>query len=298
MNRRPDPDDWDWEPFTFVDTHVHIWDLNDSRLHYSYLEPDFVHPQLGDISALKHNYSVHDLLSDFGRVRTQRAVHVQAAFGIADPYDETAYLQEVIDRVGFPTALVANVDLTDPDVRIQLRRHLRHRLVRGIRDQQTGDYLSRPAYLEGCRALEEAGLHLEVETWDDLSPIARLAESIPGLTVVIDHAGRPRDLSRTTLADWSRQMESVAAVPNTVCKISGLGMADPQWTIDSLRPFVEACVGMFGTERCVFGTNWPVDSLYSTYEVLVAAYRSITAGLSSTDQDRLFVGNAERIYRL
>lgn len=295
---RGDPDTLEWSDFTLVDTHLHVWDLRDPRLTYSYLEPGFEHPQLGDISALRRNFSVDDYRADIGRVRVDRAVHVQAAFGTADPYDETAAVQEVMDTHGFPSVMVVNTDLRADDVDRQIARHTRHPAVRGIRDQAGGDYLVDPRYLRGCSRLAGHGLHLEVEHWDDLSPVADLASALPELTVVLDHAGRPSSLEESVRSRWRRDMERVAAMPNAWCKISGLDMADPAWSLDRMTAFVETCLEVFGVERCVVGSNWPVQRLYSSYEVLVTALRLATSSLTADERHALFVGNAERVYRL
>lgn len=296
---RPDPDDWDWSSFVFADTHVHIWDLDDPRLHYSYLEPGFVHPQLGDISPLRRTFSVPDLRESFRRVTVPWAVHIQAAFGIDDPYNETAFVQASIDANGYPTVMVANVDLKSAEVECELARHLTHLRVRGIRDQKSDpSYLEDSDYRRGAEKLVDAGLHLEIEHWGDLTSVADLAFSLPDLSVVLDHAGRPRDLSRGTHEAWKRQIAHVARQGNTWCKISGLGMAKPTWTTEDLRPFVETCIEQFGVDRCFLGTNWPVDSLYSNYEVLIAAYREILSVASESEQEKLFTKNADRFYRL
>lgn len=296
---RPDPDEWDWSDFAFADTHVHMWDLDDPRLHYSYLEAGFVHPQLGDISPLKQTYSVDDLRRSFGRVKVPWAVHVQAAFGIADPYDETAFVQTSIDATGYPTVIVANVDLQDGEVETELARHLTHSRVRGIRDQKSDpSYLVDSNYRRGAEKLIDAGLHLEIEHWGDLTSVADLAFKLPELLVVLDHAGRPLDLSLETHETWERQIAFVARQENTWCKISGLGMAKPNWTTQDFRPFIESCIEQFGVDRCFFGTNWPVDSLYSSYEVLLAAYREVTSTATDDEREQLFVGNADRFYRL
>ena len=90
----------------------------------------------------------------------------------------------------------------------------------------------------------------------------------------------------------------VASAPNTWCKISGLDMADPRWSPDRMTAFVETCLEVFGVERCFVGSNWPVQRLYSSYEVLVTALRVAAAGLTAEERNALFVGNAERVYRL
>jgi predicted TIM-barrel fold metal-dependent hydrolase len=93
-------------------------------------------------------------------------------------------------------------------------------------------------------------------------------------------------------------METVAGAPNAVCKISGLGMCDNRWTVDSLRPWVLTCIEAFGVERSFFGTNWPVDRLYSSYGDVVDAYAEIVAELTPAEQEAVFSANASRIFRI
>ena len=93
-------------------------------------------------------------------------------------------------------------------------------------------------------------------------------------------------------------MATLAEAPNVACKISGLGMTDHSWTTESIRPWVLACIEVFGVERCMFGSNWPVDSLYSSYRTMLDAYREITADFSAEERAALFQTNAERYYRV
>jgi predicted TIM-barrel fold metal-dependent hydrolase len=93
-------------------------------------------------------------------------------------------------------------------------------------------------------------------------------------------------------------MKTLAGAPNVVCKISGLGMCDNQWTVESIRPWVLACIESFGTERSFFGTNWPVDRLYSSFGDVVDAYATIISDFTEAEQTALFSGNAERIFRI
>ena len=97
---------------------------------------------------------------------------------------------------------------------------------------------------------------------------------------------------------WKRELTSLAEAPNVVIKISGLGMGDHDWTVDSFRPWVLTCIETFGVERSFFGTNWPVDRLYSSYGDVLDAYEEIIKGFSRDEQVALFSGNAERIFRV
>ena len=93
-------------------------------------------------------------------------------------------------------------------------------------------------------------------------------------------------------------MSTLAGAPNVVCKISGLGMCDNDWTVDSIRPWVLACIEIFGVERSFFGSNWPVDRLYSSYGDVVDAYATIISDFTEAEQTALFSANAERVFRI
>ena len=90
----------------------------------------------------------------------------------------------------------------------------------------------------------------------------------------------------------------MASAENTWCKISGLGMYDHQWTVESIRPWVMACLETFGIERCFFGSNWPVDRLFSSYDAVINAFAEIVADLSLSEQEALFFANATKVYGL
>ena len=93
-------------------------------------------------------------------------------------------------------------------------------------------------------------------------------------------------------------MSLVAKAQNVICKISGLGMADNNWSVDSIRPYVETCIEIFGADRCIFATNWPIDSLWSSYEDVIRSYREITKHYSVSEKPAMFIGNTENIYRI
>ncbi len=93
-------------------------------------------------------------------------------------------------------------------------------------------------------------------------------------------------------------MAALAQRPNTVVKISGLGMCDHAWTRESLRPWVESCLELWGADRAFFGTNWPVDRLFSSYGDVLDAYAELIADCTADERVALFNGNARRVFRL
>jgi len=284
----------------FVDTHVHFWDLKDPKLRYLWLEPDWVHPILGDIDGLKVlKYTADQYIAETRFQNVSKCVHVQAAIGIDDPLEETRWLQEQADRSGFPHGIVAHCDLTSPDAEETLERHLEHANVRGIRDFGQGDYLVEPTWQRGYGLLGPRGLVFCLDVLPENLPKARaLAEAYPDVVLCIDHAGFPRARDDDYFAMWKRGMQDAAGAPNVVCKISGLGMCDNKWTVDSFRPWVLTCIEAFGAERSFFGTNWPVDRLYSSYGDVLDAYEEIISGFSAAEQEALFSTNAERVFRI
>jgi predicted TIM-barrel fold metal-dependent hydrolase len=285
----------------FVDTHVHFWDLQHPDLHYAWLLPDAIHPVMGNIDAIKFPlYGAEEFLAETANANVSKVVHVQAALGIEDPVDETIWLQQAAERTGAPHAIVPHVDLRAPDVEHQLARHQEASpRIRGVRDFAEGDYLTDPDFHRGYAALGRLGLVCDLDcVAQDMGKARDLANKHPETTVVLDHAGFPRERTAEYFAMWKRGMSTLAQADSAWCKISGLGMCDNDWTLDSIRPWFEYCLESFGVERCVLGTNWPVDKLFSSYETVLDAYAEIISVLSHDEQLALFSGNAERVFNL
>ena len=283
----------------FVDAHVHFYDMQHPDLFYAHWQPDVVHPSLGTLprKLAERNWLAEDFIEVSRTSNVTKAVHVQAAIGSDDPVKETEWLQEAADRTGFPQAIVAYADLRDPDVEATLERHCEYANMGGIRDFSYGDYLVEPDFHRGYALLEKYNLVASIAAqWQDMEKLVALASKYPNIPIVIDHAGVPEERTPEYFENWKRGMQTAAAVDNIICKISGLGMADHNWTVDSIRPYVLHCIEAFGVERSLFATNWPVDSLFSDYDTIVSAYDEITAGFSESERRALFSGNAEGIY--
>ena len=112
------------------------------------------------------------------------------------------------------------------------------------------------------------------------------------------NGGSPWDQSPAGLDRWRAGLEALAQLPNVVCKVSGLGMFNPDWTVDSLRPVVLTLIEVFGPQRIMFGSNFPVDKLYNSYDALWDAYYAITTGFSAEEKRCMFYGTAAKFYRI
>jgi predicted TIM-barrel fold metal-dependent hydrolase len=285
----------------FTDTHVHFHDLSHPTLRWDWLLPDAgPDPDIGDYSAIKaQRYGPDDFLNETRFHNVERVVHVQSAVGSADPVEETQWLQEHADRVGIPHAIVAYTDLAEPDVERTLDKHAVFANLRGIRDLRYDDYLTDDRWLRGFSVLARRKLVFCDDPLVEHMPLlARVIERYPDLTVCIDHAGFPRRRDAAYFDEWRAEMKQLAKCENTVVKISGLGMGDHGWTTESLRPWILTCLELWGPKRSFFGTNWPVDRLFSSYGDVLDAYAALISGYSADEQLDLFSRNARRVFRI
>lgn len=284
----------------FVDTHVHFWDLGHPTLRWDWLAPEAADPDLGNYDAIKaQRYTPDDFAAETRLAGVGKVVHVQAAIGSPDPVDESRWLQAFADAHGVPAAMVAAADLADPGVIEVLERHAAFPAVCGIRDLRYDDYLTDPAWERGYAALERFGfICCDDPLVEHMAAAAAVARRYPGVIYCVDHAGFPRQRDSEYFAEWAAAMRTLASVENTVVKISGLGQADHRWTVESLRPWILECIELWGPGRAFFGTNWPVDRLYSSYGDVLDAYEEIISEFTPSERLALWSGTAERVFSL
>ncbi len=284
----------------FVDTHFHLHDMKHASLRYGWLERDAVHGFLPDTDPLKsQHYFIKDYLAEIRFANVPKAIHVQAAVSTPDPVDETAWLQAFADKTGYPQGIIAECHLARPDAAQVLDRHLGFKNVRGIRNFGDGNYLVDPAWRRGFAELGKRNLVSCIDTRiERAADILDLARTFPDTQLCIDHCAIPMERGAAYYRKWRDAVGVMAQAPNVTMKVSGLGMLDPLWTIESIRPYVLGSIEAFGTGRVVFGTNWPVDRMFSSYPDVINAYAEIISGFTRDEQVAMFSGNAERLFRI
>jgi predicted TIM-barrel fold metal-dependent hydrolase len=287
----------------FVDAHVHFWDHSVPGLRWAWLEPGFDHPRLKGTPRLDApRYTTPEFLAEAAGTGVVAAVHVQAAAWSDRPQRETEWLDSLAAGTGWPHALIGNVRLVAEDAEATVRGHRESSpLVRGVRDLAIPSAsLDEPAVVARFAAVAPlAGTVELMTTHEEFPKLAALAQRASEATLVLGHAGLPLERTVTYRAAWLQAMHRLAQTPNVVCKISALASAsDPQWTTDSLRPWVLGCVEAFGPDRCMLATNWPIDRLYGTYDRLVDAYREILSTLGAAERAAVFHRTAERVYSI
>ncbi len=291
-----------------VDAHHHLWDLDACR--YPWLMARGVRRFFGDPTPIQRNYLVSDLLADSEEYSLAASVHVQVGVAAGDELAETEWLQATAEALGLPSAIIAFVELEQPNAAAALESQMRYSRVRGVRqiigrsDEEdarsgTGELIEDPLWSENLRLLGEHGLSFDLQlTPKQVPQIAEVLAEAPDTRIALCHCGSPWDQSTAGLKSWREGLRLLASLQNVSCKISGLGMFDHAWTTDSIRPIVEACIDTFGAGRAMFGSNFPVDKLHGTYSDVWGAYEDICAGLDDADQKLLFGDTARAFYRI
>lgn len=292
-----------------IDPHHHFWDI--ARNRHPWLADEPVAFRYGDYTALKRNYGPDDYRVDAAGFDVIASVHIEAEWDRADPLGETAWIGAVHAQSGLPSAMVAQAWLDRDDVETVLRAHAQAPLVRGVRHKPRAaprpemvtpgapGSMGDPAWRRGAALLAPAGLSLDLQTpWWHLREALDLAEALPELSIILNHAGLPSDRSRDGLHAWRDAMRRLAQAPNVSVKISGLGAPGVPWTVAANAPVVRDVIDIFGPARCMFASNYPVDSLVASFATIFRGFDEITQDLDPSARAGLFRENAARLYRL
>ncbi|GGN58146.1 amidohydrolase [Streptomyces albiflavescens] len=277
-----------------VDAHHHVWDLSVRD------QPWITGPEL---RPLRRDFTLAELEPQAREAGVDRTVLVQT---ITIP-EETPEFLALAAESELVAGVVGWTDLTRPEVADELAR-LRElpggEYLKGIRHQVQGEpdpaWLLRPDVRRGLTAVAEAGLVYDlIVVPHQLPACAKAAAALPGLTFVLDHVGKP-PIASGDLDPWASDLRELAALPNTVCKLSGMvtEAAPVVWTTDTLRPYADTVLEAFGPDRLMFGSDWPVCTPAATYGQVVRIAEELTAGLDDADREAVFSGTATRVYSI
>jgi predicted TIM-barrel fold metal-dependent hydrolase len=290
-----------------VDGHHHLWRQADL--------PWLVGPMqsriFGPYEAIRRDYGIEEFRDDIAGLNVVKSVYVQTNWPKDRFEDEAAWVQKTAQATGWPHAIVAYADFSVPDVRSQLDRLARYSLVRGARMQL--HWHANPLYRFAARAdlvadstiRRNIGYLVDYQWSFDLQVFAKqmadaadLAEACPKVTFVLQHAGMLEDLTLEGRSEWRAGMVRLAACRNVVSKLSGLGTFLHHNDPTHISGVVRETVRIFGAERCLFGSNFPIEKLWTSYGTLVAAYRDAARSLSQREQQAILHDTAMKVYRI
>jgi predicted TIM-barrel fold metal-dependent hydrolase len=290
-----------------IDAHHHIWRLKD----LTWLSGPQVPRIFGPYEAIRRDYPIEEFRADLSGCNVIKSVYVQTNWPAGQSYDEAKWVQSVIDATGWPHANVAHADLADPDAGDLIARLAELPATRGIRQQlhwhQNPQFrfapypktMNDPAWRRGFAHLAKHGLLFELQVFADQMPDgAALAQAFPGTIFVLEHAGMLEDLSEDGWKKWRAGMFALAGQPNVNVKLSGLGTFVHACRADVIAPIVRETVAIFGADRCLYGSNFPIEKLWINYAGLYKTFRDAIAYLDEKQQRAILHDTAARLYRI
>lgn len=296
-------------PQRIVDAHHHLWDLGAPQRYPWLLEKGVVR-FFGDPAPIQRDYLVDDFRADIGDLPVVASVHIQVGVAPGDEAEETRWLQKQSAKKELPSAIVAFCDLTAPDLAARLDEHRQAEGLRGIRqiigrsvveDQRSGSagLLDDSRFIAGLRILAERKLTFDLQLIpEQMERASRLFSTVPDLRVALCHAGSLSDFSTEGRALWHRGVCQLAELPNVICKVSGFGMFNKNWSAQSARQQFDTLLAAFGPDRMAFGSNFPVDKLAMSYAQVWQRYFELAEGLGADEHAHLFHDTATHFYKL
>ena len=290
-----------------IDAHHHLWDLE--KVNYPWLMAKGERRFFGDPSKIQRNYLWREFSNDAMNHGFQGSVHIQV--GANDPLEEAKWVDTINRQTKcWPIAQVAFADLADKDLEHYLDELLKLKTVKGIRQiigtapeenslSNINKLLSNPKFLKGLNIICERKLTFDLQLIPELMElISPILKKVPNLDIVLCHAGSPYNRTKMGLEDWSDRLKDLSNQSNIFCKLSGLGMFDHNWTKNTISPIVQTVLNQFGAERVMFGSNFPVDSITSSYNELISAYEEIFENYTAEDQAKVFGLTAKHFYSI
>lgn len=290
-----------------IDAHHHIWRRRDLPWLSGPMQPRI----FGPYEDIRRDYPIEEFLDDIAPRNVVKSVYVQANWAPDRFVDEVAWVQETADRTGWPHGIVGFCDMTVTDARPALDRLARFPLMRGIRQQfhwhanplfrfASRSDLARDANVQrNVARLADYGWSFDLQVFAaQMSGAAELARACPKVTFVLQHAGMPEDLSEKGMAFWRTELARLAREPNIACKLSAFGTFLHRNDTGHITRVVGDALACFGPGRSLFGSNFPIEKLWTDYRSLVDSFLIATSGLDDASRALVFHDTAQRIYRL
>jgi len=292
---------------TIIDAHHHIW----RHAQTPWLNGPALPRIFGDYESLRRDYLAQDFIDDVVPQGVVASVYIQVNVGPGDEVAEIEWVASVAREHRFPQASVGYADLSSPQVAGTLDRLQAAGNLRGIRQQlhwhenpayrfaARPDLMNDAAWRAGLREVESRGLLFELQVFaSQMADAAALARDFPGVTFVLLHAGMLEDRTTAGMAAWRSGMAQLAACANVHVKLSGLGTFERACSKALWRPVVEETVALFGARRCLYGSNFPIERMWTTYDRLVGVMDECLAPLDALERQAIFHDNAKRLYCL
>ncbi|HSW70100.1 MAG TPA: amidohydrolase family protein [Gammaproteobacteria bacterium] len=280
--------------FPITDSHLHLWD--DKNLHY---------PWLDSMPMLNRAYSLSDLMEATKTLHLESCVFVQSGCEASEAIAEVHWVMELAKRDARIHGMVAHAAL---EMGNEIRPHLEflksHQLVKGVRRlllAEKNDFCLQENFLQGVKLLSDFNFSFDIcINAGQLLAAIRMVEQCPQVKFILEHLGNP-NMTAKELELWQKQISELAVFPNVWCKISRLITEETQnWSSDHLKPYIYHAIQEFSYDRVMFGSDWPVVNVASSYSHWVHTLYDLLIHHHASEEDlkKLFRENARRCYEL
>ncbi|TDD09053.1 amidohydrolase family protein [Nonomuraea diastatica] len=291
-----------------VDSHHHIWRAAD----LPWLQGKMVPRIFGPYEPIRRDYLVSEYVAEATPCGISSAVYVQANWPLDRSVDEVRWLRDVHAETGWPTAVVGCADLFDDHAPDVLRRQSALTpLVRGTRLQlhwherpefrfaAAPDRMRDPVFRRNLAVVADLGWLFELQVFPaQMADAAELVAGFPQMTFVLVHAGMPVDSAPPAVEEWTRGMRLLAELPNVVVKLTGQGTFVHRVDRPLIGRVATTCLDLFGSSRCMWGSNFPVEKLWTDLPTLLSTWQDVLAGRSAGEIRDVFAATATRVYGL
>jgi predicted TIM-barrel fold metal-dependent hydrolase len=289
-----------------IDAHHHIW----RKVDVPWLQGPTVPRIFGPYDAIKRDYPIGEYLQDIAGTDVAKSIYVQANWPKDRALSEVAWVQSVADASGWPHGIVGFVDLLEESAADLLRAQARHPLMRGIRQQlhwhenplyrfAKPGVMNEPLFRRNLALLQDYGWLFELQIFaGQMADGARLARDLPGITFVLQHAGMPEDWTPQGRRLWREGMCRLADLPNVCAKLSAFGTFIHRVDLRYVAEVVAETIAIFGADRCIWGSNFPIEKLWASYREVLDAIMAALLPFSEDQRSLVLSANAAKVYRL
>jgi len=289
-----------------IDSHHHIWRKDDLPWMAQNKPRIF-----GDYTALKRDYPIEEFMADTAPANVVKSVYLQANWDYGRSVEEARWVSDTGDAHGMPNAVVANADLRSPDVEKLLDAYVKIPRVKGIRQHlhwhknpefsyiDAPDVYDHEDWRRGMRHLADRGFSFDLQLFpSQLKGATGMLRAFPETSFVLNHAGMLDARDDESIAVWRDGMAALAKCPNVHVKFTGLGTFDHRSSPELMKPMIPVSIELFGANRCMYGSNFPIEKLWTSYATYFDNVVKAVGEVSDADRHEIFYGTANRVYRL
>lgn len=290
-----------------IDSHHHVWEQSDIE----WLQGDIQPRIFGDYTSIKKDYLIDDYIDDVVDFNVEKSVYIQCNWPKSRCLDEARFIDECYNKSGWPCAFIGYCDLLDANARETLDRLFDYPLTRGIRMQlhwhkndlysfaNSPSIMNDKIFNKNFEHLIKHDAVFELQVFQgQMQSTEKLIDRYPDINFILQHAGMPHDLSDDGMKEWYNFITKLSEYKNLFIKLSGLGTFINQNDPKFINEIVNKVLKIYSSDRCLFGSNFPIEKIWCNYGDIIDAYNAATSKLSEIDKKNIFYETANRLYKL